>query len=77
MQSNEGLGDNDDCSVDLLDQLMPYLVVRATGKIRSFDFASSENSSKGNVHVSLDGLLGSQVMLNCGASIHPASDGPC
>jgi U3 small nucleolar RNA-associated protein 12 len=58
MQLDEDLDDNANNPVDLLDRFMPYLVVRATGKIRSFDFASTESGSKGNVHVSSGSPLG-------------------
>ena len=37
--------------VDLVDLFTPYLVIRASGKIRSFDFAT-ETSTRGGVHVS-------------------------
>lgn len=57
VELEEDPNDNADKSVDLVERLTPYLVVRASGKIRSFDFASSESSHKGNVHVSLVSFL--------------------
>ena len=38
--------------IDLVDLFTPYLIVRASGKIRSFSFATDEISTKGGVHVS-------------------------
>ncbi|KAF8165445.1 WD-repeat-containing protein [Crassisporium funariophilum] len=38
--------DADDMDSNLVDYFTPYLVVRASGKIRSFDFGSNESSSK-------------------------------
>lgn len=56
LQSDEDLGAHADDNVNLLDRFTPHLVIRATGKIRSFDFATSESASRGNVHVSSDRL---------------------
>ena len=36
--------------VELADLFQPYLIVRASGKVRSFDF-SGEDNGKGNVHI--------------------------
>ncbi|GJJ07205.1 hypothetical protein Clacol_001405 [Clathrus columnatus] len=38
---------------DISDQYTPYLIVRGSGKIRSFDFASTESGRKGGVHLLL------------------------
>ena len=40
--------------VALVDLFTPYLVVRASGKIRSFAFSEAEKNPKGGVQVSLD-----------------------
>lgn len=45
------LEDDDEGKVDLVDLFTPYLVVRATGKIRSFGFESEEATSKGGTQV--------------------------
>lgn len=37
--------------IDLVDLFTPYLVVRASGKIRSFDFGDEELNSKGNTNI--------------------------
>lgn len=37
---------------DIVDFITPHLVVRASGKIRSFDFGSNQSSSKGIAQVS-------------------------
>lgn len=37
--------------VSLVDLFTPYLVIRATGKVRSFCFSEAESSTKGGVHV--------------------------
>ena len=37
--------------VELADLFTPYLVVRASGKIRSFDFADAETNNKGNTSI--------------------------
>ena len=39
--------------VSLADLFTPYLVVRASGKIRSFSFSLEENEAKGGTHVRL------------------------
>lgn len=41
----------DDDEIKLVDLFTPYLVVRASGKIRSFDFADEEHNAKGNVQL--------------------------
>jgi len=51
IQLDEDLSDTADNKADLVDRFTPYLVVRATGKIKSFDFATAESDSKGNVHL--------------------------
>ncbi len=38
--------------VSLVDLFTPYLVIRASGKVRSFSFSGTDNSAKGGVHVS-------------------------
>jgi len=43
----EGMGS------DFIDYFTPHLVVRASGKIRSFDFGLNETSSKGTTQVFL------------------------
>lgn len=45
------LEDDEEGKVDLVDLFTPYLVVRATGKIRSFGFESEEATSKGGTQV--------------------------
>ncbi|KAF8592773.1 WD40 repeat-like protein [Ramaria rubella] len=47
----EDKADTDNRAPDLVDRFTPYLVVRASGKIRSFDFATTESGSKGGVHL--------------------------
>ncbi|KAI0776016.1 WD-repeat-containing protein [Trametes elegans] len=42
---------HDENSVELADLFTPYLIVRASGKIRSFDFGDEEASGKGNTHL--------------------------
>ena len=42
--------------VSLVDLFTPYLVVRASGKIRSFAFSAEEGTPKGGVHVRLKSL---------------------
>ncbi|KIP12680.1 hypothetical protein PHLGIDRAFT_97278 [Phlebiopsis gigantea 11061_1 CR5-6] len=37
--------------IELADLFTPYLVVRASGKIRSFDFADEETNNKGNTNI--------------------------
>jgi U3 small nucleolar RNA-associated protein 12 len=58
MRLDEDIDDNADNSVDLVDRFTPYLVVRASGKIRSFDFATAESGNKRNVHVGSSIILG-------------------
>jgi U3 small nucleolar RNA-associated protein 12 len=48
----DGKEEVDDGKIDLVDLFTPYLVVRASGKVRSFDFATEESNIKGGVHVS-------------------------
>jgi len=45
--------EDDDVTMEanLVDYFTPHLVVRASGKIRSFDFGSKESNSKGVVQV--------------------------
>ncbi|EPQ59303.1 WD40 repeat-like protein [Gloeophyllum trabeum ATCC 11539] len=48
----EGDADMDENKgIELVDLFTPYLVVRASGKIRSFDFPTSESSLKGNTQL--------------------------
>ncbi|KAH7922440.1 WD40 repeat-like protein [Leucogyrophana mollusca] len=42
---------NMDEEINLIDLFTPYLVVRTSGKVRSFDFALKETGSKGGVHL--------------------------
>ncbi|KAI0650646.1 WD40 repeat-like protein [Trametes meyenii] len=44
-------GEHDDKEVELADLFTPYLIVRASGKIRSFDFGDEETAGKGNTHL--------------------------
>lgn len=39
--------------IELVDLFTPYLVVRASGKIRSFDFPDEESNVKGNTNIFL------------------------
>ncbi|KAK7695479.1 hypothetical protein QCA50_000115 [Cerrena zonata] len=41
----------EDDDIKLVDLFTPYLVVRASGKVRSFDFADEEHNAKGNVQL--------------------------
>lgn len=43
----------EDSESNFVDYFTPYLVVRASGKIRSFDFGLNETGSKGNTQVFL------------------------
>ena len=43
----------EDEKVELADLFTPYLIIRASGKIRSFDFSNAEVTSKGGVTVRL------------------------
>ncbi len=43
--------DTENTDIDLADLFTPYVVVRTTGKARSFDFGDEENSSKGNTQI--------------------------
>lgn len=40
-----------DQDIKLLDQYTPYLVIRTSGKIRSFDFGPGDASMKGGIQV--------------------------
>lgn len=41
----------EEMGLNFVDYFTPYLVVRASGKIRSFDFGSNETNSKGTTQV--------------------------
>lgn len=43
--------DQDPQELSLADLFTPYLVARASGKVRSFVFPDEESGSKGNVHI--------------------------
>ncbi|EMD40648.1 hypothetical protein CERSUDRAFT_130746 [Gelatoporia subvermispora B] len=43
--------DHDDKEIDLADLFTPYLVIRASGKIRSFDFGDEEVGPKDSTHL--------------------------
>lgn len=45
-------GDEEETEVQLVDLFTPYLVVRASGKIRSFDFGPDDTGHKGGTQVS-------------------------
>lgn len=49
--------DEEDKAVELEDLFTPYLVVRASGKIRSFSFVEEEPSPKGGIQVFIILLL--------------------
>jgi len=56
--------------IDLVELFTPYLIVRSSGKIRSFDFGGSAvTDSKGNAQV------GHQIQSS--PRPHPSSDFPC
>lgn len=42
---------------EMTDRFLPYLIIRANGKIRSFDFASNETNNKGDIHVRFHFLI--------------------
>ena len=44
--------DDTETEVQLVDLFTPYLVVRATGKIRAFDFGPEDTGHKGGTQVS-------------------------
>ncbi|KAG5644079.1 hypothetical protein DXG03_009169 [Asterophora parasitica] len=46
-EDDEQDGDDDDDEIKLVDLFTPYLVVRASGKIRSFDFGGDANAKGG------------------------------
>lgn len=52
-QNQEFLEDPDDATLEsqLVDYFSPHIVVRASGKIRSFDFEPREANSKGGMKV--------------------------
>lgn len=58
VQLDEDNDENADNSIELVDRFIPYLVVRASGKIRSFDFATVENDNKRGVNVGSCVVLG-------------------
>ncbi|KLO08525.1 WD-repeat-containing protein [Schizopora paradoxa] len=43
--------DGEEHEVNLVDRFTPYLVIRASGKVRSFSFSETESSTKGGVHI--------------------------
>ncbi|KAI0638283.1 WD-repeat-containing protein [Trametes polyzona] len=43
--------EHDEKEVELADLFTPYLIVRASGKVRSFDFGDEEAAGKGNTHL--------------------------
>ncbi len=54
--SVDDAGEDGDAEITIPDLFTPYLVVRATGKVRSFDFADEESASavaKGSVSIFL------------------------
>lgn len=50
-EEKDDVNEGEDEDIKLVDLFTPYLVVRAGGKIRSFDFADEENNAKGNVQI--------------------------
>jgi U3 small nucleolar RNA-associated protein 12 len=48
---------SDPKEIQLIDLFTPYLVVRSSGKIRSFDFSTEESGSKGGIQVCSISLL--------------------
>jgi len=55
---DDGMNVDEDMEIKLVDRFTPHLVVRASGKIRSFDFGPDNMGHKGGVQVSEDiGLL--------------------
>lgn len=48
---NEEQDMDEDLEVKLIDRFTPYLVVRASGKIRSFDFGPGDANAKGGTQV--------------------------
>ena len=55
---------DEDPSVKLVDRFTPHLVVRATGRIRSFDFGPRDNGLKGGIQVDEQSLV-VRPGLNC------------
>jgi len=53
MEDGSKEDDNDEKSVGLEDLFTPYLVVRGSGKIRSFSFADEEPGPRGEIQVSI------------------------
>ena len=51
VEENGEVNEAEDDEVKLIDLFTPYLIVRASGKIRSFDFADEEHNTKGNVQL--------------------------
>lgn len=47
---------DDDQEINVIDLFTPYLVVRASAKVRSFDFGSKEVASKPGVQVCINSL---------------------
>jgi U3 small nucleolar RNA-associated protein 12 len=47
---------NIDQEINVIDLFTPYLVVRASAKVRSFDFGSKEVASKPGVQVSVGSI---------------------
>lgn len=47
----EGMAEDEDSAIALPDLFTPYLVVRASGKIRSFNFGEEEKNTKGHTHL--------------------------
>lgn len=45
--------DAESSEIELADLFTPYLVVRASGKVRSFDFGDEEYNAKGNTNIFL------------------------
>ena len=52
-QAAEEDEDDSQKEVALPDLFTPYLVIRASGKVRSFDFADEEHGKKENTHILL------------------------
>lgn len=48
---NDSQDMDEDLDVKLVDLFTPYLVVRASGKIRSFDFGPGDTNAKGGTQV--------------------------
>lgn len=50
-EETDEVHDGEEKGVELVDLFTPYLVVRASGKIRSFSFVDEERGPKGGVQV--------------------------